>query len=118
MEQLYNAGAVEVFTVPAGMKKSRPGVLLTVLCHEGRKSDVLKALFLHTSTIGIRESTLRRHVLDRRLETVETPYGAIHVKTSAGYGVTKRKWEYDDIANIARENGTTITEVRRQLEND
>ena len=118
MERLYDAGAVEVFTVPVGMKKSRPGVLLTALCHEEQKPDVLKALFRHTSTIGVRESALRRHVLDRQIETVDTAYGAIHVKTSAGYGVTRRKWEYDDIANIAREKGTTLAEVRRRLEND
>ena len=118
MERLYDAGAVEVFTVPVGMKKSRPGVLLTVLCHEEQKPDVLKALFRHTSTIGVRESALRRHVLDRQIETVDTAYGSIHVKTSAGYGVTRRKWEYDDIANIAREKGATLTEVRRRLEND
>lgn len=117
MGRLYDAGAAEVFTVPAGMKKSRPGVLLTVLCHEEQKPDVLKALFRHTSTIGVREAAMRRHILDRRIEAVETPQGVVHVKTSAGYGVSKRKWEYDDIANIASEKGMTITEVLRQLGN-
>ena len=105
MDRLYGAGAVEVLTMPAGMKKSRPGVLLTILWREEQKQDVLKALFRHTSTIGARESTMRRHVLDREIETVQTPFGKVRVKISTGYGETKRKWEYDDIARIARESG-------------
>lgn len=116
MERLYDAGAVEAFTVPTGMKKSRPGVLLTVLCHEDQKQDVLEALFRHTSTIGIRETAMRRHVLDRRIQTINTPYGEVRVKSSTGYGAGKRKWEYDDIARIARENGKTLAETRKELE--
>ena len=116
MERLYDAGAVEVFTLPAGMKKSRPGVLLTVLCHEPEKDAVLRALFRHTTTIGVREAALRRHVLDRRMETADTPLGVVHTKISTGYGASKRKWEYDDLARIAREKDMTLTEVRRLLE--
>ena len=116
MERLYDAGAVEVFTLPAGMKKSRPGVLLTVLCHEPEKDAVLRALFRHTTTIGVREASLRRHVLDRRVETADTPLGVVHTKISTGYGASKRKWEYDDLARIAREKDLTLSEVRRLLE--
>ena len=116
MERLYDAGAVEVFTLPAGMKKSRPGVLLTALCHEPEKDAVLRALFRHTTTIGVREASLRRHVLDRRVETADTPLGVVHTKISTGYGARKRKWEYDDLARIAREKDLTLSEVRRLLE--
>lgn len=118
MERLYDAGAVEVFTVPVGMKKSRPGVLLTVLCHEEQKPEALKALFRHTATIGVREATVRRHVLERSLETVDTPLGAARIKRSTGYGMVKRKWEYDDLARIARERDMTLAEARRMLERD
>ncbi len=116
LERIYEAGAVEAFTVPAGMKKNRPGVLLTVLCHEDAKTSVVEAIFRHTTTIGVREATLRRHVLSRRAETVETPLGAVRAKTSTGCGVTRRKWEYDDLARIARERGLTLAEVERLLD--
>ena len=116
MEQLYDAGAVEVFTVPAGMKKSRPGVLLTVLCHEPEKDAVVAALFRHTTTIGVRETAMRRHVLVRRVETVDTAFGPVRAKISTGYGAETRKWEYDDLARIARERNMPLDAVRRQLD--
>ena len=116
MERIYDAGAVEVFTVPAGMKKSRPGVLLTALCREEQKSDVLRALFLHTSTIGVREAKMRRHILDRRIETVDSSFGKIRTKVSGGYGTEKRKWEFDDVARIAKESGKSLMEVRKELD--
>ena len=116
MERLYDAGAVEVFTVPAGMKKSRPGVLLTVLCHEPEKDAVVAALFRHTTTIGVRETAMRRHVLVRRVETVDTAFGPVRAKISTGYGAETRKWEYDDLARIARERNMPLDAVRRQLD--
>lgn len=118
MERVYEAGAVEVFTVPVGMKKNRPGILLTVLCHEEREPEVCQAVFRHTTTIGVREAALRRHVLDRRTETVETRFGAVRAKISAGCGTEKRKWEYDDLARVARENDRPLAEVKRLLDRE
>ncbi|MBQ9459831.1 MAG: nickel pincer cofactor biosynthesis protein LarC [Oscillospiraceae bacterium] len=115
MERLYEAGAVEVFTAPVGMKKNRPGVLLTALCHEAEREAVVAALLRHTTTLGVREQSLRRHVLARRVETVETPLGALRVKIAEG-GVTKRKWEYDDLARAARERGLSLAEAERLLQ--
>jgi len=118
MERLYDAGAVEVFTVPAGMKKNRPGVLLTALCREEQKEAVAAAMLRHTTTLGVREQSLRRHVLTRRVETVETPLGALRVKCAEGGGVTKRKWEYDDLARAARERGLSLAEAERLLQGE
>ena len=115
MERLYDAGAVEVFTAPVGMKKCRPGVLLTALCREEDRRAVVAAMLRHTTTLGVREQRLRRHVLDRRVETVDTPLGALRVKYAEGDGVTKRKWEYDDLARAARERDLTLAEAERIL---
>ena len=98
MERLYEAGAVEVYFTPVTMKKSRPGILITVLCHEDVKDKVVKAFFTYTSTIGIRENSFRRMILDRETVIENTPSGEVRVKRSTGYGVTKSKTEFDDIA--------------------
>lgn len=115
MEQLFSGGAREVFTTPVNMKKSRPGTLLTVICNEADRGRILRLLFLHTTTIGVREEVHRRYTLDRRIETVETPYGMIRRKTSTGYGVTRTKWEYDDLSRIAGETGRSLEEIRKEL---
>ena len=114
-EQLFAAGAKEVFTQPCGMKKSRPGTLITVLCDAGRSEHFAQLLFRHTSTIGVRETQAKRYVLDRREETVETEFGTVRRKISTGFGVTKVKTEYDDLARIARENDLSIADVRDKI---
>lgn len=115
LERLLEEGALEAFTMPAGMKKSRPGTLICVLCTEEKKQTMISLLFRHTTTIGIREKEVRRHVLDRQIKTLDTPYGQIHRKDSSGYGVTRSKYEYEDIARIAREKEISLEEVRRLL---
>ena len=91
VEELFSAGALDVFTTPAGMKKNRPAVLLTCLCGEAEKEAVLRALFLHTSTLGVREFPCVRHVLERETRTVETSCGPVRFKRSAGWGCDERK---------------------------
>lgn len=102
-EQLLAAGALDVFTTAINMKKNRPGILLTVLCRPEEKSRFAALLFRHTTTLGIRENTLQRYTLSRKTEAVQTSYGPVHRKTAEGYGTQRSKWEYEDIARIARE---------------
>lgn len=116
MQTLLDAGAPEVWTTPVGMKKNRPGLLLTVLCRTEQRDEMVRLLLRHTTTIGVRETVCRRWVLRRGTETVETPYGPVRVKRSEGYGVTREKAEFDDLARIARENGLTLDEARRLAE--
>ena len=118
MEQLMNGGAREVFTTPVNMKKSRPGTLITVLCSSEKKDEILQILFRHTTTIGIREQAVNRYTLDRRIETVDTSFGPIRRKISTGYGVTRVKWEYDDLSRIASVQGCSIAELRSKLDGE
>ena len=117
MDRLFDAGALEVYTTPAGMKKSRPGTLICALCPESAREAVVEAMLRHTTTIGIRESLCRRYVLERHIESIETPYGVVRRKDSCGYGVTRSKYEYDDLARIAEERRISLAEAAALVEN-
>ena len=118
-DKLFAAGALDVYTIPIGMKKSRPGHLLHVICREAEKDALVRALFAHTTTIGIRENRFRRYTLDRHIETIETSDGPVRRKCSTGYGVSREKFEHDDLARIADAQGLSLREaearVRKQL---
>ena len=115
MEAILAVGALEVYTVAAGMKKSRPGTLLSVLCHEAEKEKLVRVIFQNTTTIGVREHACSRYTLKRSFETVQTPYGEVQKKISSGYGVTREKYEYEDLARIAREQGLSLAEGRKGI---
>ena len=111
MEQLFAAGALDVYTTPIGMKKNRPGVLLTCMCREDDREAMLRTIFRHTSTLGVRVSVCDRYTLSRRQYAVQTPDGEIRVKESSGWGVLRHKAEFEDLAHIARQTGKSIAEV-------
>ena len=115
VSRLYDGGALEVFTTPVGMKKNRPGVMLTCLCREDKKEDILRLFFKHTTTIGVRENIMNRYVLERHEETAHTPYGDIRLKRSEGYGVSRVKPEYDDMEKIALENDIDISRIKTDI---
>ena len=115
-ERLFEGGAYEVYTVPINMKKSRPGTLIRVICAEADKEKIVGLLFKHTSTIGVRETLTHRYVLNRKIETVQTPYGEVRRKVADGYGTSRTKYEYDDLARIAKERNISFDEVRKHVE--
>ena len=114
-EELFAAGAIEVYTVPVTMKKSRPGNLLCVMCLENKREEILNTIFKHTTTLGVRENISRRYFLDRKIETLQTEFGPVRVKIARGYGVKRQKYEYEDLAKIARETGMSIEEITERL---
>ena len=116
MERLFEAGALDVWTTPAGMKKNRPGVVLSLLVRDEKKDAAVAALFRYTTTIGIRESVMKRYTLSRKSRTIETAYGPVREKISSGYGVQRTKYEFDDLSAIAREQGISLSEVRKAIE--
>jgi uncharacterized protein (TIGR00299 family) protein len=113
MEILLENGALDVYTVSIGMKKSRPAVLLSCLCRP-EDTDKLAGLMLrHTTSLGVRIAALRRKTLARSLSTLDTPYGSVRVKTAGGVS----KPEYDDLAKIARANDLTLAEAAALVKN-
>ena len=111
-ERLFAAGARDVVTIPLTMKKGRPGVMIQALCAPADHDALVAAMFRHTSTLGIRETLCRRHVLERREETATLPDGTVvRRKVSEGYGVRRAKLEHDDVAACARKADIPLREV-------
>ena len=111
-------GALDVYVTPIGMKKNRPGILLTVLA---RKEDELKfrdLIFKYTTTIGVRVNESRRYKLQRSEKAWDTPFGEIRVKESTGFGVRRRKLEYEDIKKIAESSGMSVGDIREIINGD
>ena len=116
VEKLLAGGARDVYTVPVGMKKGRPGTLIRVLCRREDTEAIVRLIFRHTTTIGIRAASLGRYVLERRIETVDTPYGPVRRKVSVGYGVERVKYEYDDLSRLADRQGISLEKARELAE--
>lgn len=115
MDAILGAGAREVFTEAINMKKNRPGTLITVICDEGNSEDMARVIFTNTTTLGIRKQLVGRYVLNRKIEEVSTEFGVIRKKISEGYGVHREKYEYDDLARIAKEQGLSLLELKNRL---
>ena len=115
MEQLFKAGAKDAYTQAIGMKKSRPGVLLSVICLPDDADRLAAVMMKHTTTLGIRRQDMSRYVLERSIETVQTPYGPVRVKTASGMGVQRRKAEYDDLASLAEKLNAPLESIRKSL---
>ena len=127
-EQLLQAGALDVFTQAVTMKKSRSGILLTVICLPELTNTCKKIIFQETTTLGIRERIQQRSILNRRIEQVNTQYGIVRVKIaaenkSANSKIINIQPEYEDCAKLAREHcipwltvqQAAILTVRNQL---
>jgi uncharacterized protein (TIGR00299 family) protein len=115
MERLLAAGALDVFLTPVIMKRSRPGVVVTVLCEQARVDDLAAVLFQETSTIGVRWSDWKRRRLPREIVTLATSYGPIAFKVSRLDGrVVTVTPEFSDVVRVAREKGLAVRQVLDQ----
>lgn len=141
IETFLQNGALDAFTVPCTMKKGRPGVLVTVLCKDPDQKQMTKLILQHTTTLGVRSAEKKRWILSRTesetvipddvLANVSAPDMpaeskahelkttgddcTIRSKTSTGFGITRNKYEHDDLEKIARTYGLTLAQVRALL---
>jgi uncharacterized protein (DUF111 family) len=113
MERAFALGALDVFFIPAQMKKARPGVLVTALCEAAKADSIIEMLLVETTTLGVRYYEAKRRVLDRAVETVETEYGSVRIKVARdGARTIHFLPEYDDCAELAAKTGTPLLEVQ------
>lgn len=113
MEELLSAGALDVFTQPVGMKKSRSGTLITVICQRDRAIACQEILFRETSTLGIRTRLQERVILPRTIREVETTYGKARVKIAQRSDrIYTVQPEYDDCARLARQHQVSLQQIQ------
>lgn len=113
-EVLLEAGALDVFATAVQMKKSRPGVALTVVCRPERSSQLAERLLLETGSLGCRRTVVDRLEAERSIFTVPTPFGDVKVKRAsiAGRSLGAAP-EYEDVRRIAREQRVPFRDVYR-----
>ena len=111
-QTLFDLGALDVWTTPIQMKKSRPAVVLSAICKRQDLNQITSGFFEHTTTLGVRVRPLDRLVARRETTQVSTSYGPIRVKLRfIGGKVTHVAPEYDDSAKIATELGVPINQI-------
>ena len=98
------------------MKKNRPGIMLCVLCNAEKRSEIIRILFKHTSTLGVRECRMPRYILQRETQTAKFEDGTIRLKTAQGFGVKRAKFEYADIAALAERRAITLADAEKIAE--
>ncbi|MBN1663234.1 MAG: nickel pincer cofactor biosynthesis protein LarC [Deltaproteobacteria bacterium] len=116
IEQLFKSGAQDVFLTAIIMKKSRPGVKISVLCSEAVRKAIEEILLLQTSTLGLRTFRASKTMLKREFSKRSTRYGEITFK-DAYYGgkKIKSKPEYEDCKRLAKEKGVSLREIYESL---
>jgi len=112
---LLDQGALDAYVIPIIMKKGRAGVMLACLCKPADKDKMASLILKHTTSLGVREYNCARYILKRTASSLDTAYGTVRIKSSEGYGASKVKPEYDDVAKIALESNISVQEVSRTL---
>ena len=116
MEQLFEAGADDVFLTPITMKKSRPASKLSVLCGEEMEGIISDIILTQTTTLGFRKYPVEKTMLRREFTTLDTRFGKVRIK-SAIYGGKriKAKPEYEDCIRIAKEYQIPVQQVYQEI---
>jgi pyridinium-3,5-bisthiocarboxylic acid mononucleotide nickel chelatase len=115
LDKALAAGALDVFATPVQMKKSRPGMLVTILCQPQDEAKFHAMLFAETTTLGVRSHLVERHALPREFVKVATRYGEVRVKVSRSEGrIQQASPEFEDCRKLAEEKNVPLHEVMEQ----
>lgn len=116
-EKLLQAGALDVFTSSIMMKKNRLATMLTVLCDPKDEEILTEIMLLHTTTLGVRKTICQRRILDRKLESIDSKFGKITIKSARIGATNKYKPEFEEIIKLAEQYGVPIAEIMAAIPN-
>lgn len=112
VERCFGAGALDVWTVAAQMKKGRPGLVLSALVRPGGEGEVARALLQETTALGVRVHRLDRYELEREERVVDVAGGSVRVKVGLLDGrIVNVAPEHDDCAELARSTGRAVKSI-------
>ena len=115
-ERLLAAGARDVWMQPILMKKGRAATLLAVLCDDAYEATLVDLVMRETTTLGMRRQRVDRHVAERHIVEVTTPYGMVRVKQKIWQGVLiAQAPEYEDCAALARQQAISIQQIYQSV---
>ena len=116
LDRLLKAGALDVYLTQVIMKKGRPGIVLTAICDDDRKEDLMNIILSETTSIGLRFYQADRVTLDREFKSVKTKWGNIRSKKSwQGKGIKKLTPEYEDCKKIAAKHKIPLIDVLKSI---
>ncbi|MFC2129634.1 nickel pincer cofactor biosynthesis protein LarC [Bacteroidota bacterium] len=114
LELLFEAGCSDAWLTPVIMKKSRPAVSISILCKPELSNSMKDIIFVHTSSIGIRELRVDKSMLRREESTIDTVYGPVRMKQSFYKGkLVQSKPEFEDCSSLARKHKVSISEIEK-----
>jgi uncharacterized protein (TIGR00299 family) protein len=112
---LFKKGALDVFITPIFMKKLRPAYLLSCLCQEKDKAELIKTIFSETETLGIRYYPVLRETLKREIKVVNTKYGKVRIKIGEFNNSQIKNFEYEDLKKIAQKKKIPLIKIYKEL---
>jgi len=115
LDRALATGALDVFATPVQMKKSRPGMLVTVLCRPGEEQKFQEMFFAETTTLGVRSHSVERRILPREWEKVSTRFGEVRIKVARLNGIVRHASpEFDDCRKLAEEKNVPLLEIMEE----
>ena len=115
LDKALAGGALDVFAAPVQMKKSRPGMLVTVLCKPADEQKFQEMFFAETTTLGVRSHAAERRILPRAWEKVATRYGEVRVKVARIDGIVRQASpEFEDCRKLAEEQNVPLQQVMEE----
>jgi uncharacterized protein (DUF111 family) len=105
---LFDAGAIDVWSQPIGMKKGRHGTMVSVLARRSIEQSIALAFFDHSTTLGVRVRDVERIRIERRMQTVNTRFGPVRVKVAVRPSGPQVVPEHEDCERLAREANVPI----------
>jgi len=112
IEALLSAGCLDAWATPIVMKHSRPAWMLSAMCRPGDVERAEQIVLRETTTFGVRKRWLERTRLQRRFETVETPYGPVRMKVGQlGDETLTASPEFADCVSAAEAHHVPAREV-------
>lgn len=116
IEKLYDIGCYEVNLINTINKKSRFGILLTVILEKELFDEAINIIFENSTTIGVRVEEVKRIKLHRESRKIKTKYGSICAKVVVlPYGSKVVRPEYDDVKKLAYKKNISVIRLYHEL---